>query len=171
MITYNNILVPYDNSKISDTAFDHAMTIAKMLSISSSSSSSGQIVNVTLFYVTPIIHTPFTIGTISLKSKKTGETIALREYIKELHHEIKENAIKMLDKKIKKHEKMDDSISLNSKVMIGEPADEIIKFANNKRIDLIVMGTTGLRRITKFVFGSIARNVSEKANCPVMLVR
>ena len=28
MITYNNILVPYDNSKLSDTAFDHAMTIA-----------------------------------------------------------------------------------------------------------------------------------------------
>jgi nucleotide-binding universal stress UspA family protein len=33
------------------------------------------------------------------------------------------------------------------------------------------MGTTGLGGITKFVFGSIARNVSEKANCPVMLVR
>ncbi|HSF50908.1 MAG TPA: hypothetical protein VLA74_09130 [Nitrososphaeraceae archaeon] len=48
MITYNNILVPYDNSKISDTAFDHAMTIAKMSSISSSSSS-GQIVNVHYF--------------------------------------------------------------------------------------------------------------------------
>ena len=77
----------------------------------------------------------------------------------------------MLDKKIKKYEKMDDSISLNSRVIIGEPADEIIKFANNKRIDLIIMGTTGLSGIKKFVFGSVARNVSEKANCPVMLVR
>lgn len=168
MITYNNILVPYDHSKISDTAFDHAMTIAKMSSISSSS---DNMVSVTLFYVTPIIHTPFTIETVSLKSKKTGETIPLREYIKELHHEIKLNAIKMLDKKIKKYEKMDDSISLNSKVIIGEPAEEIIKFANNKRIDLIIMGTTGLSGIKKFVFGSVARNVSEKANCPVMLVR
>ena len=77
----------------------------------------------------------------------------------------------MLDKKIKKYEKMADSISLNSRVIIGEPADEIIKFANNKRIDLIIMGTTGLSGIKKFVFGSVARNVSEKANCPVMLVR
>ena len=90
MISYNKILVPYDNSKLSDIAFDHAMTIAKMSSISSS----DQIVNVILFYVTPIIHTPFTIGTVSLKSKKTGETIALREYIKELHHEIKEKCNK-----------------------------------------------------------------------------
>ena len=161
MITYNNILVPYDNSKLSDTAFDHAMTIAKMSSISSS----DQIVNVMLFYVTPIINMPFTIETVSLKSKKTGETIALREYIKELHHEIKENAIKMLDRKIKKYENI-DNISLKSKVIIGNPAEEIIKFANDKAIDLIVMGTTGLSGIKKFVFGSVARNVSEKAKCP-----
>jgi nucleotide-binding universal stress UspA family protein len=57
------------------------------------------------------------------------------------------------------------------KVIIANPADEIIKFANNKRIDLIIMGTTGLSGITKFLFGSVARNVSEKANCPIMLVR
>jgi nucleotide-binding universal stress UspA family protein len=170
MITYNKILVPYDNSKLSDTAFDHAMTIAKMSSISSSSSSTDQIVNVILFYVTPIIHTPFTIGTVSLKSKKTGETIELREYIKEVHHEIKENAIKMLNDKIKKYENV-ENVSLQSKVIIGEPAYEIIKFANNEKTDLIIMGTTGLGGIKKFVFGSVARNVSEKASCPVMLVR
>lgn len=167
MITYNKILVPYDNSKLSDTAFDHAMTIAKMSSISSST---DQIVNVILFYVTPIIHTPFTIGTVSLKSKKTGETIELREYIKEVHHEIKENAIKMLNDKIKKYENV-ENVSLQSKVIIGEPAYEIIKFANNEKTDLIIMGTTGLGGIKKFVFGSVARNVSEKASCPVMLVR
>ena len=168
MITYNNILVPYDNSKLSDTAFGHAITIAKMSSISSS----DQIVKVMLFYVSPVINIPFTIETVSLKSKKTGETIALREYIKELHHEIKENAIKMLDRKIKKYEYENiDNISLKSKVIIGNPAEEIIKFANDKAIDLIVMGTTGLSGIKKFVFGSVARNVSEKANCPVMLVR
>jgi nucleotide-binding universal stress UspA family protein len=166
MISYNKILVPYDNSKLSDIAFDHAMTIAKMSSISSS----DQIVNVILFYVTPIIHTPFTIGTVSLKSKKTGETIALREYIKELHHEIKENAIKMLNRKIKKYENV-RNVSLQLKVTIGEPADEIIKFAKDEKTDLIIMGTTGLGGITKFVFGSVARNVSEKAPCPVMLVR
>ena len=50
--------------------------------------------------MTPIINTPFTIETVSFKSNKTGETIALSEYIKELNHEIKENSIKMLDRKI-----------------------------------------------------------------------
>jgi nucleotide-binding universal stress UspA family protein len=96
MITYNKILVPYDNSKLSDTAFDHAMTIVKM----SLNFSFDQIVNVILFYVTPIIETLFIIATVILKSNKTGETISLSEYIKELHHEMKENSIKMLDRKI-----------------------------------------------------------------------
>ena len=165
-MTYNKILVPYDSSKLSDTALEHAIKIAKM----SISYPADNIVNVILFYVTPIIHIPFTIGTILLKSEKTGETIALNQYIKELHHEIKENAIKMLDEKIKEYEDV-ENISLQSKVIIGEPADEIIKFANDEKMDLIIMGTTGLGGIKKFVFGSVARNVSEKAPCPVMLVR
>ena len=105
------------------------------------------------------------------KSKKTGETIALREYIKELHQEIKSNAIKMINKKIKEYRNI-TNISLQSKVIIGNPADEIIKFADDEKVDLIIMGTTGLAGIPKFkAIGSVARSVSEKAKCPVMLVR
>lgn len=165
-MTYNKILVPYDSSKLSDSALEHAIKIAKM----SISYSAENIVNVILFYVTPVIHIPFTIATVLLKSNKTGETIALDQYIKELHQEIKENSIKMLDEKIKKYEDI-ENVSLQSKVIIGEPADEIIKYANNEKIDLIIMGTTGLGGVKKFVFGSVARNVSEKAPCPVMLIR
>jgi nucleotide-binding universal stress UspA family protein len=164
-MSYNKILVPYDSSKPSDTALDHALKIAKMSEISS-----RNIVNVILLYITPIIHIPFTIGTVLLKSEKTGQTIPLREYTKELNQEIKENAIKMLDEKIKTYGNI-KNVSVKSKVSIGNPADEIIKFANDEKIELIVMGTTGLGGIKNFVFGSVARNVSEKANCPVMLVR
>jgi nucleotide-binding universal stress UspA family protein len=35
---------------------------------------------------------------------------------------------------------MDDNISLNSKVIIGNPVDEIIKFADDEKVDLIIMG-------------------------------
>jgi nucleotide-binding universal stress UspA family protein len=98
MTAYHKILVPYDSSKPSETALEHAIQIAKMSEISS-----RKIVNVILIYITPIIHIPFTIGTVLLKSEKTGETIPLREYTKELNQEIKENAIKMLDEKIKKY--------------------------------------------------------------------
>jgi nucleotide-binding universal stress UspA family protein len=166
-MTYNKILVPYDSSELSDIALDHAIRIAKMSSISYS----DNVVNVILFYVTPEIHIPFTFGNMSFKSKITGETIALREYIKELHHEIKSNAIKMLDDKTKEYRNI-KNISLQSKVIIGNPADEIIKFTDDEKVDLVIMGTTGLAGVSKVkAIGSVARSVSEKAKCPVMLVR
>ena len=63
-----------------------------------------------------------------------------------------------------------DNVSLQTQVIIGNPSEEIIKFANDEKIELIVMGTTGLGGLSKIVSGSVARNVSEKAKCPVMLV-
>jgi nucleotide-binding universal stress UspA family protein len=167
---YNKILVPYDSSRLSDIALEHAMSIAKLSKISSTSL--DNIINVILFYVTPEIHIPFTFSeTVSLKSKKTGESISIREYIKELHVEIKSNAIKMLNEKIKGYENS-ENILLQSKVIIGNPPEEIIKFADDEKVDLIIMGTTGLSGLSKFkAIGSVARSVSEKAKCPVMLVR
>ena len=166
-MVYTKILVPYDSSKMSDIALDHAMRIAKMSSISSS----DNIVNVILFFVTPEMRVPFTFEAISCKSKKTGESITIRECIKELYVEIKSNAIKMLDEKTKEYGNI-GNISLQSKVKIGNPADEIIKFVDDEKVDLIIMGTTGLAGISKIkAIGSVARSVSEKAKCPVMLVR
>ena len=49
-MTYNKILIPYDSSKLSDSALEHAIKIAKM----SISYSAENIVNVILFYVTPV---------------------------------------------------------------------------------------------------------------------
>ncbi len=76
----------------------------------------------------------------------------------------------MLEDNIEKYRNI-ENVSLQTQVLIGNTSDEIIKFANDEKIDLIIMGTTGLGGIKKFVFGSVARNVSEKASCPVMLLR
>jgi nucleotide-binding universal stress UspA family protein len=64
------------------------------------------------------------------------------------------------------------SVSVNSQVIIGNPAEVIIDLANNKeKVDLIIMGSTGLKGISKVrALGSVSRAVSENANCPVMLV-
>ena len=63
-------------------------------------------------------------------------------------------------------------VTVIPQVIIGNPADVIIDIANNKeKVDLIIMGSTGLKGISKIrVLGSISRAVSENANCPVMFV-
>jgi nucleotide-binding universal stress UspA family protein len=47
-----------------------------------------------------------------------------------------------------------------------------VKFAKENEVDLIVMGSRRLEGVSKIVvaLGSVARKVSERAFCPVMLV-
>jgi nucleotide-binding universal stress UspA family protein len=53
----------------------------------------------------------------------------------------------------------------------GVPYEEIIKFAADNKIDMIVMGTYGRVGLERFIFGSTAERVVRKAPCPVMTVR
>jgi nucleotide-binding universal stress UspA family protein len=54
--------------------------------------------------------------------------------------------------------------------MGGKPHEFIIKEANEKDIDLIVMGTHGRSGLTRMLLGSVAQNVIGHARCPVLVV-
>ncbi len=56
-------------------------------------------------------------------------------------------------------------------VLKGIPYEEISKFAEEKRIDLVVLGTHGRRGIDRMLFGSTAEQVVRNAPCPVLSVR
>ncbi len=53
----------------------------------------------------------------------------------------------------------------------GTPFVEIIKFARENGVDLIVMGTHGRTGIAHALLGSVTEKVVRKAPCPVMVVR
>ena len=53
----------------------------------------------------------------------------------------------------------------------GAPAEEIVRFANEQAVDLIVMGTHGWTGLRHLVLGSTAENVVRTASCPVLTVR
>ncbi|MEW5723875.1 MAG: universal stress protein [Thermodesulfobacteriota bacterium] len=55
-------------------------------------------------------------------------------------------------------------------VVIGDPADEIIKFAGQKGLELIVMGTHGRKGLDRVIFGSVAENVTRHSPVPVLTV-
>ena len=63
-------------------------------------------------------------------------------------------------------------ISAETRSVVGYPSDVILREAEKDNVDIIVMGTTGLRGISKIkALGSVARHVSEEAECPVLLTR
>ena len=63
-------------------------------------------------------------------------------------------------------------IDVQVEVLIGRAANSILKFANQTKTDLIVIGSQGLHGIKKITaIGSVSRRVSEEAKCPVMIIR
>lgn len=165
--------MPYDSSAASDRALSNAIEIARISQESERIHKHG-VISVTLLHVLPEIPVPYAFIGSPLRriSQKTGEVITIREHLKEVYQEMKENAIKMLDQKIRKHMINTENMKVHPKVTIGYPADKIIEMATEGNVDLIVIGTTGLRGVSKIkALGSVARNISERAKCPVMLVR
>jgi nucleotide-binding universal stress UspA family protein len=53
----------------------------------------------------------------------------------------------------------------------GAPAAEIVHYAHDANIDLIVMGTHGRGAVAHMVMGSVAEKVVRTASCPVLTVR
>lgn len=51
------------------------------------------------------------------------------------------------------------------------PAEEIVSYARNAGIDLIVMGTHGRTGLSHVLMGSVAERVVRTAPCPVMTTR
>lgn len=56
-------------------------------------------------------------------------------------------------------------------VKLGRPADEILQFAEQNGVDLIVMTTHGRSGLSRFIYGSVAERIIHAAKAPVLLVR
>ncbi len=60
---------------------------------------------------------------------------------------------------------------VRSSVRIGAPAEEILRFAREDAMDLVVLGTHGRTGLKHLVLGSVAERVVRQAPCPVLVVR
>jgi nucleotide-binding universal stress UspA family protein len=180
---YSKILVPYDGSKPSENALQQAIQIVNdWLKCGSKTTSSVNDIQIILLHVVEEIHIriPSLYFSVRIIAGKP-----LKEFFNEVYEEMRIESSKMLDdtkKRIESTIQIDNdkggtklsarSIIVIPQIIVGNPAEVIIDVANNKqKVDLIIMGSTGLKGISKVrVLGSVSRHVCENANCPVMLV-
>jgi nucleotide-binding universal stress UspA family protein len=64
-----------------------------------------------------------------------------------------------------------DRFTVHTEVREGTPFYEIIQFAKEAGIDLIIMGTHGRGGLAHVLLGSVSERVVRKAPCPVLTVR
>ncbi|MBU2228234.1 MAG: universal stress protein [Proteobacteria bacterium] len=53
----------------------------------------------------------------------------------------------------------------------GQPYEEILKEASERKIDLIVIASHGKTGLQKYFIGSVTEKVMKEAKCPVLLIR
>lgn len=56
-------------------------------------------------------------------------------------------------------------------VLVGHPAEQIVRQAEEKDVDLILVGHRGKGLFERWLIGSVARVVIAYAHCAVMVVR
>lgn len=86
----------------------------------------------------------------------------------QIENEIAESSQKMMEKVCE--EELQGCHRFVKKILIGDPAHEIIQYAQDEKIDLIIMGTHGRKGLEKALFGSVAEKVVKNSPVPVLTV-
>ncbi|SRR5579875_794838 len=143
---FANIVVAIDGSDLSKRAADYAISLAKEQNAKVSA------VAVVKFHQTDAFR---------------GSTATLEKFVRKQA----EIAQRWLDSARNKAEK--ENVRFESRVIKTRTniPEEIIKYAMDKRSDLIIMGTRGRTGFKKVLLGSVASAVVTHAGCPVMVIR
>jgi nucleotide-binding universal stress UspA family protein len=62
-------------------------------------------------------------------------------------------------------------VQFASKILHGSPASEIAKFAEEEKVDLVIVGSRGLGGITGAILGSVANSLVHKSKVSVLVLK
>lgn len=65
----------------------------------------------------------------------------------------------------------DPAVPCEHRLLLGNPASEIVQLAADEKVDLIVMGTHGRTGLVRLLMGSVAEAVVRRAGCPVLTLK
>ena len=90
-----------------------------------------------------------------------------------LPEEPRDNIIIELEKRMQKEygDRIGDKVDYQLIVLDGHVSTEILTFLNENPVDIVVVGSYGLTGMGLVFFGSVAKRISYKAPCSVMIVR
>jgi len=138
------ILIATDGSKASENVADFGIEIAK---------SSGA-----------KIYAVYVIDVTFLDSVLMDETSVKNVYAK--FEIIGSEAISLIEENAKAA-----GIEATPILLKGNPAEKILDFAENHKVDMIVIGSTGKSGTERFMLGSVSEKVVRHAKVPVLVVR
>ena len=148
MLNLKKILYPTDFSEYSLAALPYAVSIARQ--------------NDAELYCLHVVDMP-------------QEEYLTTEYMVPLNvpHVPEDKVLRTARARMKKFvtENLSEIKKVESRVLVGVPFVEIIRYSRDQSIDLIVIGTHGHSALAAMLLGTVAEKVVRKAPCPVLTVR
>ncbi len=140
---YNRILVAIDGSKMSNKALKSALQIAKER-----------------YSKVGVIHVE---KNVMLSENMTTDSID--EIYSKITHEVDGlfDEAKALAK--------EEDLEIDTHYVMGDPAVQIVKTAEQENYQLIIMGSRGLGAIKGIVMGSVSYKVLQLSHCPVLIIK
>ena len=168
---YQRILVPLDGSKLAECVLPHVENIAK-----NCGTQEVILISVTeRVKVKKTFHDPSvplgqrmldeTVGTeVPPPDMPTGEPVLMEAIGKK-----ESQAQRYLARIAKKLETK--GVNVKAQVLLGNPAEEIVAYADNDFCDLIIMASHGRSGPSRWALGSITDKVFRSSCVPVLMVR
>ncbi|KTG09589.1 hypothetical protein AUR64_13025 [Haloprofundus marisrubri] len=141
---YDTILVPTDGSEAATQALDHALLLAAAMDAS--------------------VHA---LHVVNAEPDETAGATDNRD-AEEVVDTLRRFGERTLDAVSDRSES--ETTSVETALRTGVPHDEILAYADEQGVDLVVMGTQGRSGLQRYLLGSVAERVVRLANCPVMAV-
>ncbi|MEQ9246602.1 MAG: universal stress protein [Nitratireductor sp.] len=144
---FKRILVPVDGSENSLKALEMGVKMQK--------TTGAELMMLTVFR-----HHSLLEASMSMVRPDDPQNLddVMREHAREIADAAKKAAVEM------------GAESPRAFVKNGQPARTIVKFAKEREVDLIVLGSRGLGDLEGYLLGSVSHKVTSLANCPVMVV-
>jgi len=147
-MTWKTILVPHDFS----SSANHAAAIAR----DEAKLHGGQIL------LLHVIELPYQLDADALVTDEDGSLRPLREIAMRKADEHLSDIATRLGK---------DGVTATPLVCLGTPVDEIERLVDERKVDLIVMGTHGRTGIRHLMAGSVTEKVIRSSKVPVLAIR
>lgn len=146
MIEIKKILLPVDFSEASTVLLPYAMEFAEKYGA--------------LLFILFVAEDPFTYSGVP-----DTEDLFPIEYSEEIVSRARKRMATFVEDNFD-----ESSRDVEGVVLVGHPAEAIINYANQEKMDLLIIGTHGFKGFDKLVFGSVADKVIKMAPCPVLTI-
>jgi len=146
---YKKILAPLDGSELSECSLEHLKAVA----------SGCQVPEAVLLYVIEPIEEEYT----HYRYHGIPEEV-FDQAVKDAEAYAKDYIAKVADRMKK------EGIVVDTVIVRGRPAEEILEYAGKNGVDLIVLSTHGRSGISRWAFGSVTDRVLRHSNVPVLVI-